>query len=180
MKLCIPTKGNEGMKAEVNLHFGSALYFTVVGTEANEIEIIDNSDKHHAHGMCQPMNCLTGKDIDEHGLYRIGERVFNLQRAILSREGHKGRQNDTLQESNYEIPLEPNPSNYGCMIPGKDEEIDSLEGAVVDREQFEKMKDEYYDIRGWDVATGLQKKKGLEDLELKDVAEIMDKEGLLS
>ncbi len=64
MKLCIPTKGNEGIKAEVNQHFGSAPYFTIVDTETNEIEIIDNSDEHHAHGMCQPMKSLIGKNID--------------------------------------------------------------------------------------------------------------------
>jgi predicted Fe-Mo cluster-binding NifX family protein len=64
MKLCIPTKGNEGMKAEVNLHFGSAPYFTIVDTQTNEIEIINNSDEHHAHGMCQPVKSLTGKNID--------------------------------------------------------------------------------------------------------------------
>ena len=46
MKICIPTKGNEGMKARISKHFGSASYFTIIDTEANETEIIDNLDKH--------------------------------------------------------------------------------------------------------------------------------------
>ena len=64
MKLCIPTEGNEGMEAIISEHFGSAPYFTIADTESNKIEIIDNLDKHHAHGMCQPTSSLTGKDVD--------------------------------------------------------------------------------------------------------------------
>jgi aldehyde:ferredoxin oxidoreductase len=50
---------------------------------------------------------------------------------------------------------------------------------VVDRNEFEKMKDEYYQLRGWDVATGLQTKETLEKVGLSDVARDLDKSGLL-
>jgi aldehyde:ferredoxin oxidoreductase len=50
---------------------------------------------------------------------------------------------------------------------------------VVDREEFEGMKDEFYALRGWDVKTGLQKKATLENLDLADVASMMEAEGLL-
>jgi len=36
---------------------------------------------------------------------------------------------------------------------------------------FEKMKDEYYQLRGWDVATGLQTKTKLKELGLQDIAQ---------
>jgi predicted Fe-Mo cluster-binding NifX family protein len=64
MKLCIPTKTDEGKSAVAYGHFGSAPYFTVVDTEKDTVEIIDNANQHHAHGMCQPMNALMGKKID--------------------------------------------------------------------------------------------------------------------
>ena len=64
MKLCIPTETNEGKSAVVYGHFGSAPYFTIVDTEKDSVEIIDNANQHHAHGMCQPMNALMGKKID--------------------------------------------------------------------------------------------------------------------
>ena len=64
MKICIPTETNEGKSAKVYGHFGSAPYFTVVDTEKNSVETIDNANQHHAHGMCQPMNALIGKSID--------------------------------------------------------------------------------------------------------------------
>ncbi len=34
---------------------------------------------------------VTGLDLDEESLYKIGERNFNLQRAVMVREGHNGR-----------------------------------------------------------------------------------------
>jgi aldehyde:ferredoxin oxidoreductase len=123
---------------------------------------------------------VTGRDLDEQGLYKIGERVFNLQRAILAREGHKGREHDSLEEFNFTTPLKGDFGNPNCIVPGKDGEILSRRGMVVEREKFEKMKDEYYQIRGWDVATGFQKRAKLEELNLGGVAEKLESEGLLA
>ena len=126
----------------------------------------------------QVFQAVTGKKIDENGLYRIGERVFNLQRAVLIREGHKGRQNDTLEESDFAVPIKFAPDNPECVMPGKGGEIISRKGAVVDREQFEKMKDEYYALRSWDIDSGLQTKTKLRELGLQDIAEELDSIGL--
>ena len=56
----------------------------------------------------------------------------------------------------------------------------SRKGAVLDREKFEAMKDEYYRLRGWDVATGLQTAEMLEGLDLEDVATDLKKRGLVA
>ena len=64
MKICIPTENKDGLNAKVHGHFGSAPYFTIVDTEKDSVEIIDNDNQHHSHGMCQPMNALMGKKID--------------------------------------------------------------------------------------------------------------------
>ena len=64
MKICIPTETNEVKNAKVYGHFGSAPYFTIVDTETDAIETINNANQHHSHGMCQPMNALIGKKID--------------------------------------------------------------------------------------------------------------------
>ena len=123
---------------------------------------------------------VTGMDVDEPLLYRLGERIFNLQRAILVREGHKGRGHDTLAEFCYTVPLKGDYGNPECLVPGKDGKPFSRKGMVVDRDEFEKMKDEFYQIRGWDVATGLQTREQLKSLDLADVAETMEREGLLA
>ncbi len=123
---------------------------------------------------------LTGRDVDEEGLYRIGERTFNLQRAILIREGWRGREDDVLEEFNFTVPLGGDTAgNPDCIVPGRNGETFSRKGMVVDREQFEKMKDEYYEIRGWDVRTGLQKRARLEELGLGDVASELEEQDLL-
>jgi len=123
---------------------------------------------------------VTGKNIDEQGLYKIGERVFNLQRAILTREGRRGREYDSLEDFDYNIPLKSDFGNPGCIVPGKDGKAFSRKGMVVDRKKFEKMKDEYYAIRDWDVSTGLQKKDKLKELNLGEVVQGLESEGLLT
>ncbi|MBT3311953.1 MAG: hypothetical protein HN379_08160 [Desulfobacteraceae bacterium] len=122
---------------------------------------------------------VTGVEMTESGLYHLGERVFNLQRAILAREGHNGRSHDILDEYNFTAPLKGDYGNPDAIVPGKGGKPFARKGMVVDRDEFEKMKDEYYEIRGWDVATGLQKKECLEKLDLGDVANALETEGLI-
>ncbi len=137
-------------------------------------------------------SAVTGKELDEDGLDRVGERVFNLHRAIYVREGHQGRESDTLPESWYMKPLEDvgyagtsglTPSQRGVsnpegMVPGKDGQVISKKDMVFDREKFEKLKDEYYELRGWDVATGLQTVAKLKELGLGDIGEDLKRRGL--
>ncbi|UCF91467.1 MAG: hypothetical protein JSW39_24875, partial [Desulfobacterales bacterium] len=105
---------------------------------------------------------VTGMDIDEERLYVLGERVFNLQRAVLKREDSPGKAHDTLEEFNFTIPLKAEFGNPDCLVPGKDGAVFSRKGMVVDRKEFEKMRGEYYRLRGWDVSTGLQTQAKLE------------------
>jgi len=122
---------------------------------------------------------VSGREVDEAGLYKVGERICNLQRAILAREGHKGREYDVIDEYNFNTPLKSDFGNPDCVVPGKDGELFSRKDVVVDREQFENMKGEFYRIRGWDVPSGLQKRAKLEELGLTDIARILEKEALL-
>ncbi|OGS27785.1 MAG: hypothetical protein A2297_09950 [Elusimicrobia bacterium RIFOXYB2_FULL_48_7] len=64
MRICIPTETKDGKTASVYGHFGSAPFFTVYDTEKDTIEVIENSNQHHSHGMCHPMGALTGKNIN--------------------------------------------------------------------------------------------------------------------
>jgi len=97
----------------------------------------------------------------------------------MIQEGRKGREDDTIEAYNYTVPLQGDVANRDCLVPGKDGKTISRKGMVVDSEAFEKMKDEYYEIRGWDISTGLQTKKKLEELDLADVAERLASRGML-
>ena len=125
------------------------------------------------------LSAVTGEPWTEEELYRVGERVFNLQRAILVREGHCGRDSDVLDDSFHDRPLRFVGLNPGCRAPGKDGEMISREGEMVGRGEFEKMKDEYYALRGWDVATGLQTRAKLEELDLGDMVSELESRQLV-
>jgi len=127
----------------------------------------------------QILSAVTGNHIDENQLHHIGERIFNLRRAILAREGHKGRENDTIPEIFFTRPLSEATNNPECLGPGKEGQVISRKGAVVDREKFEKMKDEYYQLRGWDVTTGLQTTEKLTELGLEDIVQDLKQSGLV-
>lgn len=126
------------------------------------------------------VGAVLGNGIGEQELYRTGERIFNLQRAILVREGHRGRQFDMLPDHFFNLPVQYDQANADCVVPGKDGQVVSRRGAVVDRAGFENMKDEYYALRGWDVATGLQTGASLAECGLPEVARDLAERGLLA
>jgi aldehyde:ferredoxin oxidoreductase len=121
------------------------------------------------------LSAVTGKEVDKEELYRIGERIFNLQRAILVKERRQGRESDKLLDFYYTMPLPAISAgirfNPECLVPGNGGLVISRKGEAVNMERFEKMKDEYYQLRGWDVASGLQTKAKLKELGLKDIME---------
>ena len=124
------------------------------------------------------LSAITGKKMSEEQMLRTGERIYNLQRAILVRQGWQGRKGDTLPEFLFTDPVESTFFDPECLVPGKDGERVSRKGAVIDRSCFEKLKDEYYALRGWEVASGLQTTARLEELGLADVAEDLKGRGM--
>lgn len=112
------------------------------------------------------MSAVMGKYVSEEDICRLGERIFNLQRAIFLREGHKGREDDTIPDFYFTTPLKSEAHNPECLVPGKNGEVISRKDQVVDRDKFEKMKDEYYLLRGWDVKTGIPNKEKMAELGL--------------
>jgi aldehyde:ferredoxin oxidoreductase len=122
------------------------------------------------------LSAALGEEINEEELYKIGERVVNMQRAILAREA---RDSDTLPEFHFTMPMRTDPTNPEGIAPGKNGEIFTKKGEILDRAKFEEMKKEFYGLRGWDKATGLQTKARLEALDLKDMANGLEQRGLV-
>jgi aldehyde:ferredoxin oxidoreductase len=112
-------------------------------------------------GLAAMLQAATG--IEEFGdpeyLKLAGERIWNMERAFNCREGFT-RADDRLperflRESHGEGPLA---------------------GKTV---ELEAMLDEYYDVRGWDKATGRATRETLERLDLKDIADALERCGRL-
>ncbi len=126
-------------------------------------------------------SAITGYEVDVAGLNRLGEGIFNLQRAVLLRQGWRPERDDTLLDYFFTEPLKEGELFYdpSGRAPGPQAQPISRLGATVDREEFRQMREEYYQLRGWDVASGLPTRAGLTALGLKDVADDLETRGLL-
>jgi len=105
---------------------------------------------------------LTGMTITPEELYLAGERTVNIEKAFNSRLG-LNRDDDVLC---YRWTNEPVPSGVGKGMKAAD--------------YLEAIKDEYYEYRGWDKTTSLQKREKLAELGLEEVAKILEREGGLA
>ena len=82
-------------------------------------------------------------------MQRIGERRLNLMRAFNAREG-AGREQDTLPKRLFDQPLQGGPSD----------------GVFITHEELDAALNDYYELAGWDKATGKPTQSKLEELGL--------------
>ena len=90
---------------------------------------------------------------------KIGERIYNLERAFNIREGLT-RKDDTLPDRMLKEPMPDGPAI----------------GQVVN---LERMLDDYYDIRQWDKDRGFPTRTKFMELGLSDVADELQAMGRL-
>lgn len=102
-----------------------------------------------------------GKKITAKELSVYQQRVCQLERAFNCRGGLR-REYDTLPDQ-YFTGSEPD-SRFGSI--------------AMDRSRLEIMKDSYYQLRGWDLATGVPTRATLESFDLKDVADELEKRNM--
>ncbi|MBN1191286.1 MAG: hypothetical protein JXA46_16140 [Dehalococcoidales bacterium] len=125
------------------------------------------------------LSAITGEEFNEDRLNLTGERINNLHRAVLMRQGWGGRKGDSIMEYLYEEPLGSVFFNPDCLVPGKGGEPEQRKTAVIERDAFERLKNEYYSLRGWDVESGYQTRGKMEELGLADIAGELEERGLV-
>jgi aldehyde:ferredoxin oxidoreductase len=108
----------------------------------NNMEVLDWDE------TADLLQAATGWDIKGIDVQRIGERIVNLERLYIAREGIT-RTDDKL----------PKRFTHEPMAPGSGPST----GSII---ELEPMLDEYYQARGWDLATGLPTKGKLVELGL--------------
>ena len=116
-------------------------------------------------------HAVTGKELDEDALLKFGETIFNQQRAILLREGWNPQKDDTIADFNYTDPVQFVFMNDDVLVPGEGDVVLSRKGQTIDRDIFQKMRDEFYQLRGWDPETGYPRAEKLHELGLSDLLE---------
>jgi aldehyde:ferredoxin oxidoreductase len=102
----------------------------------------------------------TGVDWSEEELNRAAERVCTLERALQVRHWARDREMDETL-----LPYFERVESYQNPLLEK--------RYALDREQFEPVMDEFYELKGWDVETGWPTQERLRDLGLADVVEPM-------
>jgi aldehyde:ferredoxin oxidoreductase len=101
--------------------------------------------------LAELVSAATGVEMNGDGLMKIGERIYNLEKAFNIREG-MGRKDDTLPQRFFT------------------EEDDPRGHSGMNETKFQEMLDDYYQFRGWD-REGIPTIQKLEELGLSDIAE---------
>lgn len=96
------------------------------------------------------VHLATGMEFSKADLMAIGERIYTIERMFNNREGFS-RKDDMLPERYFK---EPTP--IGLPI---------AKNKKIEKEAFNKMLDEYYELHNWDI-NGVPKKETLEKLGL--------------
>lgn len=104
----------------------------------------------------------TGWQITPSELMKSGERIFNLMRAYIVREGLT-RKDDHFPDRFYKEPILDGPSK----------------GSILRREHIDRLLDEYYQVVGWDKETGIPTEQKLVELGLDYVADELSNLGLI-
>ncbi len=123
-------------------------------------------------------NAITGQDLTFLEGIDLGRKIWTLDNAIWILQG---RHRDMVQFAPYiyDIPLEG--SLVGPFYPmagrvdGEWAFINTL-GRSIDRDGFEEWKTHFYNLEGWDTATGWPTREVLEELDMADVATVLENE----
>ena len=102
-----------------------------------------------------------GKKISADSLIDASIRLRLLERSYECLEGRR-RADDTIPEKEFDNPVSRGP----------------WKGMTLDRKGFEKMKTEYYELRGWDVKTGVPKEDTLKEYGLEDLSDALKEKGI--
>lgn len=103
--------------------------------------------------VVEMVRCATGWETSLFEIMLLGERTTNLARLVNTREGFD-RKDDQLPDRLFE-PLETG----------------SLTGVKLDREQFGRALDTYYEMMGWDIETGIPREAKLHQLNIADLSQ---------
>jgi aldehyde:ferredoxin oxidoreductase len=125
-------------------------------------------------GQAEPafIHAVTGSDMTFLDGIETGKKIWNLDHAIWTLQG---RHRDMVQfaEYTYSVPFAAVTKDYFGKKNGTLTFI-SAQGRTVDRLKFEDFKTAFYELQGWDTASGYPTRATLESLDMKNVADEME------
>ena len=102
---------------------------------------------------------VTGEKVSVKELFEIGEKVQNLEKIFNTLHAGFTRKDDLPPQKLMEIPVKEGP----------------YQGERLDLKEWNKMLDEYYVLHKWDQKTGIPTKKGLSELGLLEITDVLEK-----
>jgi aldehyde:ferredoxin oxidoreductase len=120
--------------------------------------------------MAELYSAVTGIKMNEVDLKKAGERAWNMMKVLNMREGFSRK--DDVFPPRWLEPLNEGTTNE---IPP----MDFFGTKVLTAVDMEKMLDDYYDERGWDMEKGIPTKDKLIELELGWVVRDLEGAGIL-
>ena len=112
-------------------------------------------------GKAEPgfLRAVTGRTISFLKGIQLGRKIWNLDHAIWTLQG---RHRDMVQFADYIYSI-PNERKDKSWTMYKDGEwtASGVEPRVVDRQKFEEFKTTFYELQGWDPATGYPRRSTL-------------------
>ncbi|MFC1822816.1 aldehyde ferredoxin oxidoreductase family protein [Thermodesulfobacteriota bacterium] len=112
--------------------------------------------------LSRALQAAAGTKLTADELYADGERIGNIQKAFNSRLGLT-RKDDAL-----------------CKRWMNEPQLEGRSKGMKASSYLESAKDEYYEWRGWDRKTSLQTIEKLKELDLLDVAKVLEEENALA
>lgn len=142
---------------------------------------IHRPDKIGSTGIAEPeyIKAVTGKDFSFLDGIDLGRKIWNLDHAIWTLQG-RHRDMVHFADNVYEkMPLFPAdvPNAY---MPGKENgkwDYYGYSRRTLVRDKFDEFKTRFYEMQGWDTATGYPTRSALESLGLEYVADELERNG---
>jgi aldehyde:ferredoxin oxidoreductase len=140
---------------------------------------VHSPDSMGATGIAEPryVKAVTGQDLSFEDGMNLGRKIWNLDHAIWTLQG-RHRDMVHFTDNVYEgRPFFPNEH-----MPGKEDGtwgFYAYSERRLDRDKFDEFKTRFYELQGWDTATGYPTRATLETLGLGYVADELERNGKL-
>ena len=120
-------------------------------------------EKNAAELLAKITSSTTGIDLSTEKFMQIGRQVHNIEKAFNTLHAGFKRKDDFPPQRYWNEPVKSGP----------------YKGEGIDHEKWEKMLDEYYELHGWNKQTSWQTRECLENLNLRQVIDKLDRFGKL-
>jgi len=138
-----------------------------------------------ATGIVEPeyAKAVTGKDLSFEDGINLGRKIWNLDHAIWTLQGRHRDMVHFVDNIYEQQPLFPVDGGIEDVhMPGKQDGKWGFYGysqRTLDRDKFDEFKTRFYELQGWDTATGYPTRSALETLGLGYVADELERNGKL-